>query len=441
MSDPTWTEAWNQAKARINQFQKLSLFCNTNSPNWLGLEDTLIQLFEGEYIAGIINTMKQDRASLSAILAPTNIQAALTPHLYEIARVAGIAERDVRSILPKLRRYMHTNSYSVQERNLNWPTITAGGSNAGNGNIRRLIYDRYGYELEGVFLEAKTFRCDADQGSRPKHAEVFTFEGVEAEVDYLRVLGSGSSTAIGCSHAGVDSTGRFLQNPSFETFTGTAPTAGVPTTFASTTALTGWVITTIANAQIQLDRTYRGYPGDGTQGGTNLYALRFTGENKATQTPKNTVNPTWVPGQPYYMQVAVYRASSADGDLILRLGATTKTVDLTTLSNNAWNIVTLDLDEGLYYDNFLEQDLTVELEWDNRTTGVIDLDDVILVPMTNLDGTWYVAVGGTTPFLLNDVFTYTDALVGSDAVVQYWWWRAGWGYLPAASSPTITDPT
>ena len=35
---------------------------------------------------------------------------------------------------------------------------------------------------------------------------------------------------------------------------------------------------------------------------------------------------------------------------------------------------------------------------------------------------------------------YTDALAGSEAVIQYWLWRAGLPSLPHASSPTIADP-
>ena len=42
----------------------------------------------------------------------------------------------------------------------------------------------------------------------------------------------------------------------------TAPTAGVPRTLTTTTEVTGWVITTAANAQVLLDTPapYRGFP-------------------------------------------------------------------------------------------------------------------------------------------------------------------------------------
>lgn len=443
MSDPTWAEAWAQAKATINQLQKLHLFCNSNSPNWLGLEDTLIQALEGEYIQGVLSGAKADRAALSAILSPQSVARRLTPHLFEIARVAGIPERDPAAIMPKLRDYMIANGYSVQERNINFPTITAGGGNVGNGLIRRLVVDKDAKELEGLFMEAKTAICRLDQNQVQKHAEVFEFRGVEAEQDYLAVLGSGMSASIAAVNAGANGSQRFIQNPSFETYTGTAPTAGSPSTPSSTTQITGWTLTSAANARVLLDTPspYRGYPGDGVASGTSLYAVRFSDNNKIVQTPGLTVKPTWNPDTPYWMQVAVYRESNCDGNIILRFGNTSRTVAMSGLTNSAWNVVGLTLDDDLWYQTFKEADLTIEVELASRTTGSCVIDDVIISPFTNVDGSWYIVVGGSTPFLYNDTFTWTDALTGSDAVVQYWWWRAGWGYLPASSTPTITDPT
>lgn len=443
MSDPTWDEAWAQTKATINQLQKLSNFCGVDSPNWLGLEDTLIQALEGEYIQGVLNGAKADRAALSAILSPASVARRLTPHLFELARVAGIPERDPTTILPKLRDYMVANNLSVQERNINFPSISAGGGNVGNGLIRRLVKDKDAMEIEGLFMEAKTAICRLDQNQVQKHAEVFEFRGVEAEQDYLKVLGSGMISSVAATHAGASGSQRFLQNPSFETYTGTAPTAGTPSTPSSATQLTGWTITTIANSRVLLDTPspYRGYPGDGVASGSSLYAVRFTDNNKIVQTPGLTVKPVWDPATPYWMQVAVYKESNCDGNIILRFGATSRTVAMSGLNNAAWNVVGLLLDEDLFYLSAKEADFSVEVELASRTTGSCVIDDVIISPFVNVDGSWYIVVGGSTPFLYNDSFTWTDALTAGDGVVQYWWWRAGWGYLPASSSPTITDPS
>lgn len=448
MSDPSWAEAWDQAKARVNFFQKLHLFLNNNSPNWLGLEDTLIQALEGEYIGDVITGAKADRAALSAIVSPGNVRARLSPHIYEIARVAGIPERDISAILPELRRYMVANSYSVNSRNLNLGTITADGSNTGTGSIYRLQVDEYDQPLEGIFLEAKTFRCVADQNQVDKHAEVLEYRGTEAELDYLRVPGSGLRVPLTCIHAGAQSTGRFITNPSFEIYAGTAPTAGVPSTPSTVNDLTGWVLTSTANARVLLDTPspFRGYPGDGVASGSSLYALRFTDNNKIVQTPSNTVAPTWDPTRPVFMSVRVYKESNCDGNIILRLGNTTRTVAMSGLTNSAWNTVTLHADandNGVWYRQYKKNGLTVELELASRTTGSLVLDDVNIDYWTNPDGLWYAPLGGATPFIFNDFFTWTDALTGSEGIMQYWWWRGGFGSLPSnnAGSETITDPT
>jgi len=87
--------------------------------------------------------------------------------------------------------------------------------------------------------------------------------------------------------------------------------------------------------------------------------------------------------------------------------------------------------------------LVVELELASRTTGSLVLDDVNIDYWTNLDGLYYAALGGATPFIFNDFFTWTDALTGSEGIMQYWWWRGGLGSLPSnnAGGETITDPT
>ena len=59
----------------------------------------------------------------------------------------------------------------------------------------------------------------------------------------------------------------------------------------------------------------------------------------------------------------------------------------------------------------------------------------------NLIGTWMCPVGGSTPFLRGDVFTYTDS-IASDSKIQRWLFRAYGRYLPhaTAAGETVTDP-
>ena len=77
----------------------------------------------------------------------------------------------------------------------------------------------------------------------------------------------------------------------------------------------------------------------------------------------------------------------------------------------------------------------------SRSGEELLIDDVLFVPWTPFDGSWYVIVGNPTKFLLDDKFTWNDS--ATDSVIQRWLWRAYGVYLPhdVTSGITITDPT
>jgi hypothetical protein len=387
----------------------------------------------------VLASVKSDRAKLSEILAPGNVRAALEAHLLEIGRAAGIPERDPDLIMVKLRDYMHANSYSVNSRNITFGTPAA-ITGTGTGAIHRLTVDQDNYSLEGVFLEAKRAECRLDQGQTDKHAEVFEFRGVESEQDFLSVLGSGMRVAVTALHAGATSTGAYVQNPSFETYTGTAPAASTESTPSTTTDITGWTLDATTNVRVELDTTYRGYPGEPA----DLYSVRFVGNAYMEQILNDTVRPTFDPLIPMYCQVAIYRASTVTGNVSLTFGNVTETVALGSLSDNAWNIVKIDVDQDAWYKTWRKDNVSVKVQLASYGgSGHIKIDDVVVGPYTNVDGTWYAVVGGATPFEADDYSTWTDALAGSEGIVQHWFWRSGLGVLPSnnGGTETITDPS
>ena len=106
--------------------------------------------------------------------------------------------------------------------------------------------------------------------------------------------------------------------------------------------------------------------------------------------------------------------------VVTLVGATTRAVDMTTLSNGAWTVVTLTLNKGLYPRNFRTNNMTVAFALASRTTGHLYLDDIVgPVPMTLVDGLWCVAVGGATPFVRGDYMTVTDS-EATRGKRQYW---------------------
>lgn len=293
------------------------------------------------------------------------------------------------------------------DRNYTFATMSMDSGNTGNGSLHRLTVDDHNYTYQTATAEAKRATCvrDARTGTK-EHAEEWEIRGAYRGRDNLERVGSGITTAI--TSANSQSTSRYLTNPSFESTSGTVPTASTPTTLSSTTECTGWTVGTAANTQLDVDTVYRGGPNISTS-----ISMKFTDNNTAEQILQDNVNPRIDTGRPMYLQVAVYRESSCDGNLILTLGSHTETTDITTLNNAAWNIVKLTLDENLWPRVWNKNDASIKFEMSGRSTGAIYLDDVICEPFTQHDGTFWFLVGGATPWVRDDFATGTDTESGA----------------------------
>jgi hypothetical protein len=170
------------------------------------------------------------------------------------------------------------------------------------------------------------------------------------------------------------------------------------------------------------------------------YALKLSGVTTLTQAL--SVRDTKLsPGTPYYLQIAYNRETGSGAMTIqIELGNTTKSVVLA--AQTGWNILRLDIGSGLWFKNFNKQSLSVVVKCTAYTSGYTLIDDIIFCPMTQADGCYYTIVGGATPFLRRDIFTFTDT-GGTSAILQYWFWRATGHYLPhtTGGTETFADPT
>jgi hypothetical protein len=150
------------------------------------------------------------------------------------------------------------------------------------------------------------------------------------------------------------------------------------------------------------------------------------------------------PATPYYLEMWVYREGNATGTLTVTMGSQTQAFTIGSLSNAAWNRCRLSLDRDLWPSRFNVANAGITIAVTSLATSTILVDEVVLCPFYSFDGTWLTispASGtGANDFLLDDAFTITDALAGSDSKIQQWLWRAYGRYLPHAGSPTITDP-
>ena len=437
MASPTWAEIWTQIRNTVKILNELDKFANANSPNWIALEDTLTQSLEGDYAPQLLASLRSRRASISSVMSPASVRAMLSPLIRELGKVIGAPERNTGALMRRIYDYMidQAPDETLKTRALTYGSPSAAGGNTGNGTILRLTVDEEGHNLEAQHTEAMIAECVSDQNSTDEHEEVFQLRGVERERDFLQVAGSGVVRLLTAKSA--RDSARLLGNPSFSQYSGTAASAGSEST---PTAITNWTAGTIGNFRMSVDKYHRDFIGD-----TTPTSVRFTTNDSLTQKIVSERRTRLDVDTPYWLQCAIYRESNCDGNISITMGSVTRTVAMSTLTNSAWNIVTIlaTANSNCWYKNFKEADLDIKIELASRTTGTIYVDDVLFVPWDFFAGSYVLilpAAAANTTFLLDDKFTWTDS-ESTRGIIQYWLWRAGLGYLPSAASPTIADPS
>ena len=395
------------------------------------LVDTYLQSIESDFDQAATNSAYLFRSrAASAVLEP--ILVAYAHH------IVLTPERDVQTVISRIYDYFVANSKTIKSRGITFNDPVAAGTNTGSGAIYRLTKDESNYDLEACFMEIKTLKVVSDaQSGALLHEEIFEVRGQNRGLDAITIAGSGLLRRDAQCRTSNQS---LLSNPSFSSYSATAPTAGVPSTFGASDTLTDWTVSTgaITSLQLDIDITARDTVGD-----TTPTAVRWLGNAAITQTFE-TANATLDPATPYYLEMWVYREGNATGTLTVTMGSQTQAFTIGSLSNAAWNRCRLSLDRDLWPSRFNAANAGITLAVTSLATSTILIDEVVLCPFYSFDGTWLTispASGtGANDFLLDDSFTITDALTGSDSKIQQWLWRAYGRYLPHAGSPTITDP-
>ncbi len=434
MASPTWAEVWAPIANAVEILDELDNFCNTNSPNLLGLIDDYVQSLEGDYVTGGLGGIGAIRAALSGTLSPASCRALLEPSIREAGRLIAAPETDIPAIMSRLYDYMITNSKTLNRREFVYGSPSAGGSNVGNGTIIRCTVDEEDQPIEATHAELRTAKCVRDARQVDEHQEEFEFYGVEAEPDYCQVLGSGQAKKVIIRATDAVEVERYLGNPSFSDFAGTVDSAG------NTTSITHWTSSDITKTDVVTAQTYRDYVGD-----PGPRAVHFTADVTLSQIVQDTIRARLSPNNPYWLQVAVFPTTgTSGGNIVIRMGATSRTVALAGLNLNAWNIVSIIAtpDKSCWLEEFNEADLDIKLEIESLAGGTgIYVDDVIFAPFKRFNNLWYLVVPNAavnTPWLRDDIFTFTDS-IAADSKIQTWLWRAGLGYLPSVAGGTETE--
>lgn len=433
MSTQSLADVQTEIKNRIAILQETAKFASVNSVspllNFRDREETALDNPGGDYTVISNGALKGMRSLIAQALDSSLARQILDPLFANYAKVISIPELDGPAIVRRVYKYMHDNSLTVNSRSINFGAVSA-GSNLGSGTINRLTVDAFGYNIEACHMEAKRAECIQDQNTGgQEHEEIFRFRGAVREIDQIRIAGSGTLLDV----AALSSRKSIITNASFSQFGGE---------IATPDEISGWTIgSNIANFQIDQTNYYRPFGGTAD---TTPSALMFEASDYIQQ--DFDVNGIALdPDVPIYAQLAYNRqVGSAAGTLIFTMGNVS--VSVTLAAQTGWNILRIPLNKMLYPRNFagLATSVPVKVQF-IRTSGTLLVDDLCIAPFVLVDGLWYQVVGGATPFVagLRDSFSWTDALNGTDSIIQQWLWRTYGLHLPHNDSgaETWTDPT
>lgn len=421
---PTEADLLTIWRACVDVLEETRKFGNVNADNFVDKANVAILALAPDHQSAVGGALAAARARLASCVSVEQAASILTPLLRTYARVIGVPDTSTDAMWDELYDYYVAQSKRVTTRAITFGSVTAGASNAGTGTLLRLTKDAQNFDIEAVHIETKLARCVADEHSGgAEHEETFELRGEPLAFDALEYDGSGEiirTTAISAR-----STSRYLDNPSFSSLSGG--------TDASPTGILGWTVSTIANVEITRNtgEYYRDFVGDLSPGALELKNNVLVSQNLNRRNVR--IDDTF----PYFLQVAYNRQSSCDGTLTLRLGSKSASVVLSTATNNTWALLRIGPSSDNWFENWNEEDPTVEIELSGRTTGTVFVDDVLFGPFFRFDRTYIAIVGGATPFLSGDTFTWTDT-GGATGVLQYWSWRAFGRYLPHSTGGTVT---
>jgi hypothetical protein len=445
MAAPTEPNLRTQWKDVSGMLEHLRKSLAVNSPAWITDQDQLetdLGNFGNDFSQPLMSAVNTARNRLNAALldAPTM----LLPILQQYGALMSPAapESDGPSLCARLYDYFRTTPITIQSRRFTFGSPTAAGGNAGNGTLQRLTLDAYAYPIENQHADAKIVQCIADGTTGAnQHEELFEFRGAAAYKDSIKLTGSGAP--FNKQYNARSARNSLLANASFE---GCTLTSG-STTNVATSGLTGWT-TNVAivgdGTDYQVDATnyYRGYPGASAPVGLRIYknagnSSILTQQLIGPTAPRQT---RFDANRPYYYQIAWNRAvGSWTGTLTITLGS--QTVNVVASAQAGWQILRIPVNQNLWYVNWAQQNPTVTINAAHTSAAntYVIVDDAVLVPMDPFDGGWYTEMGGATPHLKNDQFTFTDSELGS--VMQTWIWRAFGRYLPSAIVAPTNAPT
>ncbi len=376
--------------------EEARLFGISNSNNWVGMQDELEQAYEGKFVSDRAAWAADQRSALAAILESGGVGFQSVLNDYMVALDEPELRDDPEAQLTRLYDDFVTNSKAVTSRGFSFGT--PGAFSAGDIQVVRVTADEEGYDIEAAHPETKTVNCVRDGNMEGAEAcrEVFEIRGQNPSIDLLDGTKSGVVTEAQAQCAD-DS---LLENAGFRGFSGTA---------ASPTGLDGWTSSAgDTSTQYILDSTttFRRLPSDGATG--TVYSLRVKVSTNLTQ--KLSVNGIKVDRfTPYFLAVIWKRdTGSGSGSMVIRMGGTNSGT-ITVSAQTGWvvSLVPTTFGQNNWPKAWSEEDADIAIEV-TLSSGYINIAEVIFVPMTQVDWTWWAIVPKATS-------SFTFPVVGNNS--------------------------
>lgn len=432
MADPTLAELKIQLQKIIDVLEETQLYGETNTKNWVAMQDTVVQNLEGDFADQIASGFNALRTNLNNILIGGRVVT--DAHIRDWAKFIDAdtdfnvnVSDDIQTLITAMYDFFQANAETVKTRAFVFgvPSVLNSGL---KGSIKRLTVDENNHKIENGHAEQKRATVTADSSSGTERGkEIFRLEGSTRGRDALESKGSG---LIHTNVRRLHPDDALLLNGGLDTFGGdkTAPTS-----------ISGWTANVPINAT-----NYQFLDGDDaalniflpkTNDNVKRHSLGFKTSSKITQKlqrRRTALNPN----RPYYLQLG-YEADigSASGVVKMTMGTLIASAVVDNLSG--WATLTLALDDKLWFKNFNEDDLDITVEF-VRTAGILQVDDIIFTPFHPHDGTHYLFLPGRTPVQKDDESSWTDT--ATESKIQRWFHRLYRRFLPHSATPSIADP-
>lgn len=231
MASPTKAELWTMIANLVKLIDEFWKFGADNTPNFVDLEDTLVQSLEGNSTGSISQYVQTWRGEINSRYDAG--RASLVQLFTDLARFGysintqGLQERE---ILVEIARAMDGLSETVKARDFTYGVLVAGGSNVGSSTVLRNTKDEHGNDLEIAVPGVQRIEVvqDGNMGATPGAEVVKIFGQGNPRIDRIQYGDSTDEVVLNTTLASSGNrnaqNGRnFLVNGSFDSLeTGTS---------------------------------------------------------------------------------------------------------------------------------------------------------------------------------------------------------------------------